>query len=553
MRVSLQDLKEYRQSAFDGAWNGKPGELNAVVGIVDDPVNQRQFELTINVAAEGHILICSSGAGGKTSFLQTILYSLVTAYSPSQLNLYIADCGSRTLGVFNALPHVGGVFFADETDKSDKLISLLIKELNDRELIFSKKGVGSIRDYTRLYNDMPLIIFAIDNFATYYENNQKHEDDLIMLSRKAASYGIYLVVTCGNSSDVRLKIRQNFTYGIGIQLPDKFEYENIIGGRTDLVAEEKIPGRGLVRLGKPLEFQAALCFDEPDSLSVNKKIKEKFDVIASRWTGKKAPVIPQVPRDLSLDTLLNDGNFTQVMHTGRYMPFGYDVEKATVEYIDLAKVFCYTISGTARTGKTNLLKVFARIAGEEGGAAYIFDGPMRTLKYFAEDIKADGYITDTDGLFNLMENTIIPEFTARNVKKGEFSRDEHRDLNKYLASARKIFIFINDMEAFCDAVYNSERDMRGFMELMSVQGDGHMIYFFACVSPADMTGEYGAKLFLRNFVGWKEGVHLGGSLENQRVFDFEAPLMERGRKLPVGYGHTVFDGVTKKIVAAICE
>jgi hypothetical protein len=56
---------------------------------------------------------------------------------------------------------------------------------------------------------------------------------------------------------------------------------------------------------------------------------------------------------------------------------------------------------------------------------------------------------------------------------------------------------------------------------------------------------------MRGFVGWKEGIHLGGRLEDQKVFDFDVPILQRGKKLPAGYGHISADGATLRVVTAI--
>lgn len=550
--LSLADLQEYRDAACkDGAWLAPSGELNPIVGIVDDPVNQRQIPLSINFLLEGHLLVTGSVSGGKTTFLQTLLYSLVTTYSPKQLNVYIADFGSRTMGVFASLPHVGGVVFDSETDKADKLVSLLLKELNRRKLAFSEKGIGSIREYVRLYDDVPFIVFAIDNYAAWNENCPKQEDNLILLSREAASYGIYLVITCSNSGDVRGKIRQNISYGVGLQLADRFEYEDAIGSKTDIVAENYTPGRGLACFPKPLEFQTALCMDINESVSLNMKLKEQFDNMAKAWSGPRAPAIPQVPSDLSLDNLLSQQDYHEALRSPRYIPFGYELAMAQIASVDLARTFCYSISGTSRSGKTNLLKVFMRSAKTQNGKVYVFDSPSRELDEYSRKIGADGYMTTSDELFDFMKTVIIPEFQRRNKAKAEFIRDGQKNVDAYIASEQKIFIFIHDMSAFCEAVYASERDMKGFMEQMVTRGDKHMIYLFACISAADMTGEYNSKRFMRGFVGWKEGIHLGGRLEDQKIFDFDVPILERGKKLPAGYGHTAADGTTMRVVTAI--
>lgn len=549
--ISLQDISDYVVNAFaDGRWNETVWGINPVVGIVDDPVNQRQIPLSINMLTEGHVLVSGSGSCGKTTFLQTLLYSLVTTYSPERLNLYIADFDSRTMGVYSSLPHVGGVVFDNETDRIDKLIAMLIKELNRRKLSFSEKGIGSFREYVRLYHDVPAIIFAIDNFATFNENCSRHEDNMVLLSREAASYGIYLVITCTNVNDIRSKIRQNINFGVGMQLADRFEYESVLNSKTNIVAEDHIPGRGLVCFPKPLEFQTALCLKE-DALSINMKLKDQFEVLKAAWQGNRAPNIPQVPSDMSLDSFLSIPEITETMRRGRYMPLGYDMAEAAVEYIDLAKSFCYSIGGTGRSGKTNLLKAFMKMAKNQKGKVFVFDGSARELESFSQELGADEYMTTSDELFDFMKTVMIPEFTRRNHNKAEFTKSLHKDMDNYLQSEQKLFMFIGDMTAFCEAVYGSKRDMKGFIEQMVARGDGHLIYLFACVSQNDMTGEHNTRRVLRGYIGWKEGIHLGGDVEHQRLFDFDVPMLERTKKLKAGMGHNVVGGLTKRIVTPI--
>ncbi|HWQ79802.1 MAG TPA: type VII secretion protein EssC [Anaerovoracaceae bacterium] len=552
-RLALQDIEEYTDRCFENdSWRGRPGELSAVIGIVDDPVNQRQIPLSLDILTEGHILIAGSGSSGKSTLMQTLLYSLATTYSPGQLNVYIADFGSRTMGVFGILPHVGGVVFDSETDKAGKLIAMLLKELDRRKTAFSEKGIGSMKEYVRQYHDVPFIVAAIDNFAAFNENCPKQEDNLVLLSREAASYGIYLAITCTNTNDVRNKIRQNIGFGIGLQLADRFEYEDALNAKTDITAEDHTPGRGLACYPKPLEFQTAQSLPDDTGL-MTVKLREKFEQMAAVWPGGTAPAIPQVPADMSLDNLTQLPEFSAVMKSPRYMPLGYDIAEAQLVNIDLAATFCCSVSGAPRSGKTNLLKVFMKAAKDKDCQVYIFDSPSRELEAYSGEINADRYMTSADELFHFMQEVFVPEFTARNRAKAEFIKNGRKDTERYIASSQKLFLFIDDMTAFCEAVYGSEREMKGFMEQMVTRGDSHMIYLFAGVSPNDMTGEYGTKRLLRGFTGWKEGVHLGGNIEGQKVFDFEVPVLERSKKLPAGYGHTITGGVTKRIVTPIAS
>jgi hypothetical protein len=89
--------------------------------------------------------------------------------------------------------------------------------------------------------------------------------------------------------------------------------------------------------------------------------------------------------------------------------------------------------------------------------------------------------------------------------------------------------------------------MKGFAEQMFTSGAEHMIYFFACVTGNDISGPQGLSNVMRRFIGHKEGLHLGGMLDSQRIFEFDVPILRRDKRLAVGTGHIIDGGVTKQI------
>lgn len=117
--------------------------LSFNIGIVDDPANQAQSPVSLYLPHVEHTFISGTTGSGKTSLLQTMLYSFAQSSTPEQLNIYIANYGSRTLGVFAKLPHTGGVVFDDQQDRTNKISLLLIKELDRRKRLFVKKGAGT--------------------------------------------------------------------------------------------------------------------------------------------------------------------------------------------------------------------------------------------------------------------------------------------------------------------------------------------------------------------------------------------------------------------------
>ncbi|MDR1299416.1 MAG: type VII secretion protein EssC [Oscillospiraceae bacterium] len=545
-RVALAELA--------GAERGR-GSLAVTLGLADYPTGQRQFAYSYDLAEDGHLMIAGPGGAGKTTLLQTLLYGLVTGFAPERVNVYIADFNSRTLGVFAKMPHCGGVIYDSDADKTDKLMKMLSRELSRRVVRFSERGIGAFKEYSKLYDDVPAIVFAVDNFAAFTENNDKLQDALMALTRQSASYGIYLVFTCTNSSDVRGRIRQNIGGGIGLQMPDRFEYEDVLGMKPAFLADDRVTGRGLAVCDaggeKPdvLEVQFALALDAPDGASRSALLRDEFAGLSAR-DGAGAPKIPQVPEDMSVENLLALPEIAEKCKNPRYLPLGYDVAEASPVFADLTDAFCFTIGGAQRSGKTTLLKAIGTMASGRGYDVSIFDGQPRELESFAQQIGAARYMASSDELYEYMDGVIVPEIKRRNPRKGEYLDGGCADPDAYFASERKLFLLINDMSAFCEAVYSSERDMKGYIEGIFIpKGKQHMVYAFACISPDDYTGEWGTKPVLRKFAGYKEGLHLGGNIDNQRVFDFEIPILQRGQKLPAGQGHIVDGDATKRIAA----
>ncbi len=542
-KLSLRELKDNYIEEKRTSSNG----IAIPIGIVDDPKRQKQYAFNFDLCEVGNTLVIGSTGSGKTTFLQTFMYSLVSNFTPKEINIYIGDFGSRILGSFKNLPHVGEVLFNDDYEKMDKLIKLFFNELKHRKSIFAEKGIASIKEYVEIYNDVPYMLFVVDNYSAFIELNPKLEDKLISLAMECASYGIYIVIANNSLSDIRYKLRQSFNNGIGLQLNDKYEYEEVLGTKIDMLAESRTVGRGLVCYPEPLELQIAKCFDTVDALAFNKKLKEEFKNIIENWSGEVATKVPQVPIDMTFDNIMAIEKFNTLVYETNYIPYAFNVDDASIETVDLEKIYCYLISGEQKTGKTNLLKVFIKMAKLKKGKVYIFDNDNKELESYSNLINSDGYFTTLEDTYNFFKDVIIPEFTRRNANKAKYIESNEKNITEYIASDEKIFIFINDITAFCEMIYSAEKSMNTFVEQMIEKGDKHMIYLFANISTLDMVGDYNTKKTIRRFISYKEGIHLGGKIDDQKVLDLELSISERNKKLPKGYGHISDDGITKKL------
>lgn len=105
----------------------------------DDPEMQRQGVVELEISKE-NVFIVGSAAMGKTILLQTMAYGLIRKYTPEQINLYMVDCGSMVLKMFENSIHVGGVVLASEEEKCKNLIQAFECDRSRTKKDFVGKG-----------------------------------------------------------------------------------------------------------------------------------------------------------------------------------------------------------------------------------------------------------------------------------------------------------------------------------------------------------------------------------------------------------------------------
>ncbi|GFI68430.1 ESAT-6 secretion machinery protein EssC [Lachnospiraceae bacterium] len=112
----LKQLKGYK-SCFDGnTWRRDRQEWNleTPVGMYDDPVNQSQDTVRLSLSQNGHHAVIGTVASGKSTFLQTFVFAMVSRYSPSDIHIYAIDFSVKMLSAFERMPHVGGIIYENE-------------------------------------------------------------------------------------------------------------------------------------------------------------------------------------------------------------------------------------------------------------------------------------------------------------------------------------------------------------------------------------------------------------------------------------------------------
>lgn len=540
----LQQLPAYKkEDYFDGeAWKpaGKEWNIEVLIGLYDDPVNQAQETLTVNLSQNGHHAIIGMVASGKSTFLQTFIYALVNKYSPADINIYAIDFSARMLSAFEKMPHVGGVMYENDDEKLAKFFNMLGAILEERKQLF--KG-GNYSQYVRVNGVvLPAIILVIDNYSNFKnKTNNIYEDMILQLSKDGVNYGIFLFITAGGFSSLEIptRIGDNLRTVICLEMSDKYQYGDAM--RTthiETLPEVNTKGRGLAKVGEQLlEFQTALAFEAADDFTRMEKIESLAAVMSEKWTGKRAKPIPEIPENpvWSDYALLDD--VVKMSQDDRHLPIGYNMKNAAIYGVDLSRTYCYLITGKSRSGKTNLLKVMFKSALMRGSEVAVIDfgGDFVSL---AE--KEGISIIDDDAKMYSFFSDLLPDFKARNVKKKENIQSGMSDEELYVSMRefKEKFIFIANLADFVTHVMHPKdtADMKAFVENILDKGVLHNVFWVACYSAEDASKVAGIKVY-DYFVRYKAGIHFGGNVAGQRIFNFDyVPYAEQAKSQKPGVG-----------------
>ena len=271
--------------------------LRPIVGEIDDPANQRQLVMQLPISEEGNTIIYGVTGSGKTTFLTTMIYSLIKNHTPEEVSLYLLDFGSETLKGFAKAPQVGDVLFADEKEKLVNLFKMLTEEIGKRKKMFSDYG-GDYRAYLKESEEkLEAIVVVIQNYSGFSENYADLEEPLTYLTREGSKYGIYFIVTSTSTNAIRYRLQQNFKQMILLQLNDTSEYSGLIGN-TDGVYPSKFKGRGILKTDRVYEFQTAEISKDENSQGL---IRQYCSEIACEWKRGRARKIPILPDKVDVE------------------------------------------------------------------------------------------------------------------------------------------------------------------------------------------------------------------------------------------------------------
>ena len=284
--IYINDLrKKYNVDAVQNV-------INPIIGEYDDPFNQKQGILSLNLSKDGNTIIYGSADSGKEMLLNTILYDSMMTHSSNEVQFYILDYGSEALKIYKDSPHVGDILFQNESEKLSRLLTFIKKEIERRKKILVDYN-GNYEFYLNsIGKTMPMIVVTINDYAVLLQAYPELEETIVAITRDCTKCGIVFIITCNNANEARFRLVQNFNKKIALQLINKDDYLFVFN-KAGRKRPSHINGRGLITLDSDTvyEFQTAqFC----KSHHLNSFIKKSIIKLksADNPPAKPIPIIP---------------------------------------------------------------------------------------------------------------------------------------------------------------------------------------------------------------------------------------------------------------------
>jgi S-DNA-T family DNA segregation ATPase FtsK/SpoIIIE len=325
-----------------------------VLGLLDDPHNQRQQAVYYEPDSDGNILFYGAGGSGKTTALRTLaVASSVTPRAGGLVHVYALDFAGGGLGMLEVLPNVGAVIDGSDHERVGRILRRLGTVIDERAQAFSAARAATLTDYRQVTAaPVPRILLLVDGFASFRNEYEATTDRLPLYNlfqqilADGRPVGVHVAMTADRPGAVPTSVASAVQRKVVFRQTDDDAYA-YFGLPRDVLDPTSVPGRAM-QVGNPQELQLAIL-----GSSVN--VADQFRAIEQLAEFNRKLSIPEPEPVLSLPTLIPAASLPDAVGDQPVLGVADD----TMQPIGFDPSGVVLVSGPGQSGRTNAVRWFA--------------------------------------------------------------------------------------------------------------------------------------------------------------------------------------------------
>lgn len=240
-----------------------------------------------------HALVAGATSSGKSVWLTQAIITLVTSFSPKELNLLLIDPKKIEFSIFEDLPHV--VEIETDAERAVQLLENLVTEMDRRFALFQQKRVKNLAGYNeKVKEKLPMIVCIVDEFndLMVVAGKKTLEPIFVRIAQLARAAGIHLIIATQRPSvDVITGvIKGNLPTRICFSLTTPADYVTVFGTDAGGGFQLRGLGDGVARIEGRLDgflrFQGATT--SIDDVETEKAVEKLTEFWLSSSVAKAA-------------------------------------------------------------------------------------------------------------------------------------------------------------------------------------------------------------------------------------------------------------------------